>query len=192
MNTTNPLTQTKEWRALEKHYEFMRKIHMKELFKDEERFKIFSIEEKSLSMLLDYSKNIITEETIKLLIDLARASSVKKYAMHMYEGEKINWTENRAVLHIALRNISNTKIIVNGKNVMTKINTVLEKMNKFSDDIRTGNWRGATDKKIENVLNIGIGGSDLGPRMVCEALKYYADGPLVQFISNVDQLAAIL
>ncbi len=178
------LIKIKEWKALQKHYIKMQKVHLRDLFKDEKRFEKFSI--KDLSVLLDYSKNIITEETMSLLFNLARTSGVKEYAERMFKGEKINFTENRAVLHIALRNKANTEILVDEKNVMPEINTVLNKMKKFSNSVRIGEWKGATGKKIETVVNIGIGGSHLGPNMICDALKYYADGPHVYFVSNVD------
>ncbi len=178
------LVSSKEWLALEEHYEKMKSVHLKDLFKDAERFKKFSATDRSL--LLDYSKNSITEETMSLLFDLARASGVEEYRQRMFSGEKINWTEKRAVLHIALRNRSNDPIIVDGKDVMPQINAVLEKIKSFSDSVRNGTWLGATGKKITDVVNIGIGGSDLGPKMVCEALKHYADGPKAHFVSNVD------
>lgn len=184
MKSTIPLTKTKQWKKLQKHYKKMKTVHLKELFKDNKRFEKFSI--KDLSILLDYSKNIITEETMDLLIDLALKSGVSEYTQKMFHGEKINFTENRAVLHIALRNRANTEILVDGKDVMPQINTVLDKMKNFSGDVRDGSWKGATDKKIETVVNIGIGGSDLGPKMVCKALKHYADGPQICFVSNVD------
>ena len=186
MNAKGSITKTEEWKALEKHYEQIRHLHIKDLFKDGKRFEKFSIEENSLLLLLDYSKNIVSEETMRLLVDLAKASHVKEHAERMFKGERINWTENRAVLHVALRNRTNTPINVDGQNVMPRINTVLEKMKDFSNDVRSGTWHGATGKTIKNVINIGIGGSDLGPRMVCEALQHYADGPAVQFVSNVD------
>ncbi len=178
------LVSSKEWLALEEHYKKMKSVHLKDLFKDVERFKKFSATYHSL--LLDYSKNSITEETMSLLFDLARASGVEEYRQRMFSGEKINWTERRAVLHIALRNRSNDPIIVDGNDVMPQINAVLEKIKSFSDSVRNGTWLGATGKKITDVVNIGIGGSDLGPKMVCEALKYYADGPKTHFVSNVD------
>ncbi len=178
------LTGSKEWQSLNTHFENIKNTHLKDLFKDDNRFNKFSI--KDSGILLDYSKNIITEETMKLLIELAETSEVKKYAQRMFKGEKINWTEKRAVLHIALRNKGNNEIIVDGKNVMDNINNVLKKMEKFCNDVRNGIWKGFTGKKIKNIVNIGIGGSDLGPKMVCEALKHYADGPKVYFVSNVD------
>lgn len=180
------INRTNQWKALEKHRDDMKGTHIRDLFKDENRFEKFTIRDEKLSVLVDYSKNIITEQTLKLLFNLADASGVKEYAEKMFSGEKINWTENRSALHVALRNRSDREIIVDGKDVMPDINRVLEKMKKFSDDVRSGNRRGATGKRIESIVNIGIGGSDLGPRMVCEALKYYADGPDVYFVSNID------
>jgi len=179
-----PLTETEEWRALQEHYQKMKNIHMKELFKDKNRFEKFSVND--LSILLDYSKNIVTEETMELLFNLAKSSGVKEYAQKMFQGEKINFTEDRAVLHIALRNRVHTEIIVDGNDVMPDINRVLDKMRIFSENVRNGLWKGATGKRIEKIVNIGIGGSDLGPKMVCEALKFYATGPMVYFVSNVD------
>ena len=188
MTDTNviPLERTPEWLALEKHFEDMKNVSLRELFKDTKRFGKLSVREDSVSFLLDYSKNIVTEETMSLLTRLASASGVREYARRMYDGEKINWTEKRAVLHIALRNRSNRPIMVDGKDVMPEIDRVLEKMKRFSISLRSGEWKGITGKRITDVVNIGIGGSDLGPKMVCEALKYYADGPDVHFVSNID------
>ncbi len=182
------LRNQKEWKALENHYQNIKHKHIKNLFKeDDNRFKDFSVENKELSVLLDYSKNIVTQETMHLLFELARKSELKKYINKMFAGEKINWTEDRAVLHTALRDRSGSVIEVDGKNVKEDINAVLSKMKIFSEKVRNGEWKGATGKKIKNVVNIGIGGSDLGPKMVCEALKYYADGgPQLFFVSNVD------
>ena len=180
------LTGTAEWKALERHYEVMKNTNLRGLFNDAGRFGAFSVREDSVSMLVDYSKNLVTQETMKLLFGLARASGVKEYALEMFSGKKINWTEKRAVLHIALRNQSQRPIMQDGNDVMPAINRVLAKMKIFSDDLRRGRWLGATGRKIETVVNIGIGGSDLGPRMVCEALKHYADGPEVVFVSNID------
>lgn len=178
------LTQTKEWSQLQKHYNKIKKLHLKNLFTDPKRFIKFST--RDLSIVLDYSKNRITEQTFELLINLAKASEIRKYAKKMFSGEKINWTEKRAVLHMALRNKSNTPICVDGKDVMPEIIVVLNKMKLFSDNVRHGTWLGATGEKIKSIVNIGIGGSDLGPKMVCQALQHYADGPEVYFVSNVD------
>ncbi len=181
------LIQTKEWKSLQNHYEQkMKSVHLRDLFKDNDRFNKYSIRLENLGILFDYSKNIIDEETKKLLLDLVKASDLKTWTEKIFSGEKINWTEKRAVLHSALRNMSDNSVFVDGKDVMIDIKNVLAKMEKFTDDLRSGKWLGATGKKIKSVVNIGIGGSDLGPRMVCEALKYYADGPAVYFVSNVD------
>ncbi len=180
------LIQTKEWKNLEKHYEKMKSVHLRDLFKDNDRFNKYNIRLENLGILFDYSKNIIDEETKKLLLDLVKASGLKTWTEKIFSGEKINWTEKRAVLHSALRNMSDNPVYVDGKDVMPEIKKVLEKMKNFTEDLRSGKWLGSTGKKITDVVNIGIGGSDLGPRMVCEALKYYADGPRVHFVSNVD------
>jgi len=180
-----PLTETGPWQALEAHYRDIRDDHVRELFAaDPDRFARFSLELEGL--LFDYSKNRIDQTTIRLLCGLARASGVGEAAHAMYSGEKINWTENRAVLHVALRNRANTPILVDGEDVMPRVNAVLEKMRDFSEAVRSGDWRGFTGRAITSVVNIGIGGSDLGPAMICEALTPYCDGPGVRFISNVD------
>ena len=179
------LTETTEWQALQKHYEEIKDVQMRDMFaSDANRFEKFSISLED--MLLDYSKHRINEKTMKLLIDLAKASGVEEAAKKMFSGEKINWTEGRAVLHSALRNRSNTPVYVDGKDVMPDVNEVLAKMKDFSNKVRSGEWKGFTGKKIKAVVNIGIGGSDLGPVMITEALKHYADGPDVYFVSNVD------
>ena len=179
------LPQTAEWQALQKHYESIKDSQMRDMFaKDPERFNKFSL--KLENMLLDYSKNRINEETMKLLVDLAKASGIEEAREKMFTGEKINWTEGRAVLHTALRNRSNKPVMVDGKDVMPDVNAVLAKMKAFCQKVRSGEWKGFTGKKIKNVVNIGIGGSDLGPVMITEALKHYADGPEVYFVSNVD------
>ena len=179
------LPQTAEWQALKKHYETIKDSQMRDMFaKDPERFNKFSL--KLENMLLDYSKNRINEETMKLLVDLAKASGIEEAREKMFTGEKINWTEGRAVLHTALRNRSNKPVMVDGKDVMPDVNAVLAKMKAFCAKVRSGEWKGFTGKKIKNVVNIGIGGSDLGPVMITEALKHYADGPEVYFVSNVD------
>ena len=185
LKTGKTLPQTAEWQALQKHYESIKDSQMRDMFaKDPERFKKFSL--KLENMLLDYSKNRINEETMKLLIELAKASGVEEAREKMFTGEKINWTEGRAVLHTALRNRSNKPVMVDGKDVMPEVNAVLAKMKAFCEKVRSGEWKGFTGKKIKNVVNIGIGGSDLGPVMITEALKHYADGPEVYFVSNVD------
>jgi glucose-6-phosphate isomerase len=180
------LTQSSQWKALSNHYESMKQVHLRELFKDSQRFNNFSITDESLSMVFDYSKNRVSAETMRLLFDLAQASGVKEYARRMFSGDKINWTEKRAVLHTALRNRSKNPVMVDGKDVMPEINRVLGKMKDFTESVRSHAWRGATGKAITGIVNIGIGGSDLGPKMVCEALKYYAKGPEIYFVSNID------
>jgi glucose-6-phosphate isomerase len=181
----NP-TQTSSWKKLAAHYEKMKKVHMRTLFKeDPERFEKFHILFDEI--LFDYSKNIITEETMKLLFELANECRLKDSIELMFTGDKINETEKRAVLHIALRNRTNTPIYVDGENVMPKVNRVLEQMKKFSTDVISGEWKGFTGKRITDIVNIGIGGSDLGPYMVTEALKPYKKPEIqVHFVSNVD------
>ncbi len=179
------LTNTAEWQALSNHYDTIKTQHMRDMFAaDPARFEKFSLQLEDI--LVDYSKHRITEETMRLLFDLAAASGVKEAAGAMFAGEKINWTENRAVLHSALRYRGDKAIIVDGADVMPEVRAVLEKMKAFSHRVRNGDWKGFTGKKIRYVVNIGIGGSDLGPVMICEALKHYADGPEVRFVSNVD------
>jgi glucose-6-phosphate isomerase len=180
------LTHSPQWKALESHAGEMKKVHLRDLFDDRSRFEKMSIDNRDLEILLDYSKNIATEKTLALLHDLAASTGVTEKAAAMFSGEKINWTEDRAVLHIALRNRSNTPVLVDGRDVMPAINDVLVKMERFSKSVRSGSWKGATGKPITDVVNIGIGGSDLGPVMVCTALQHYADGPGVHFVSNVD------
>lgn len=187
---SSSLTQCPEFSALKSHYEAASKLHMRDLFaKDPKRFEKFSaqIDTKDGTILVDYSKNIITDETMKLLMNLAKARGVETLRQKMFSGEKINFTEDRAVLHIALRNRSNKPIMVDGMNVMDDVNRVLTQMRKFTEDVRSGSWKGYTGKPITDVVNIGIGGSDLGPLMVTEALKPYGkDGLHVHFVSNID------
>lgn len=183
------LTEKPEWKDLQEHYEKAKEWHMRQMFsEDPERFDFFSLhlDTPEGPLLLDYSKNIIQKETLDLLCKLAKACDVTGMRDKMYIGEPINFTENRAVLHIALRNRSNLPIFVKGEDVMPEVNAVLNKMKNFCWQVRTGDWRGYTGKAITDVVNIGIGGSDLGPVMVTQALKYYADGPNVHFVSNID------
>ena len=182
---TNP-TRTKSWRNLTAHYQKIAPLHMKDLFAaDPERFKKFSFRHRDI--LVDCSKNRITEETIGLLCGLAEEVGVKQAIDSMFNGEKINATENRAVLHVALRNLTDAAIVVDGHDVMPEVNAVLQKIKRFSEKIRAGKWKGYTGKKITDIVNIGIGGSDLGPVMVTEALAPYGHKDLaVHFISNVD------
>jgi glucose-6-phosphate isomerase len=180
-----PLTETAPWKALEEHHREICDVHLRDLFADDaERFGRFSLELDGL--LFDYSKNRIDDKTVELLVDLARASGVGDAARAMFSGEKINWTEGRAVLHVALRNRTGTAVEVDGEDVMPGVNAVLDKMAEFSESVRSGRWRGFTGRRITAVVNIGIGGSDLGPAMICEALRPYCDGPIVRFVSNVD------
>ena len=183
------VNKTKAWKKLENHYKHLRKVEMKDMFAfDEDRAKKFSINLEQ--MYLDYSKNRINERTMKLLMTLARESGLEEKIKAMFAGEKINVTEKRAVLHVALRNRSNKPILVDGKNVMPQVNDVLAKMKKFSDAVRFGEFKGYTGKKLTNIVNIGIGGSDLGPFMACEALrKYWAKDINCYFISNIDGTA---
>ena len=185
LKNTNP-TQTKSWKKLKTHFQEIKSIQMKDLFKkDSQRFEKFSL--KFEDILVDFSKNIITEETLKLFLELAEEVDLKDAIEKMFSGEKINETENRAVLHTALRNRSNNPVFVDGKDIMPDVNTVLEQMKKFSEKIISGEWKGYSGKTISDIVNIGIGGSDLGPVMVTEALKHYKKPHIdAHFVSNVD------
>ncbi|MGD8654023.1 MAG: glucose-6-phosphate isomerase [Desulfobacterales bacterium] len=181
----NPTT-TKSWQNLCRHYEKMKDLHMRTLFaEDPRRFDKLSI--RFNDMIVDYSKNRITEETLKSLIALAEECDLSKAIDSMFAGKKINETENRAVLHTALRNRDNAPVMVDGQDVMPQVNAVLKQMEDFSNQVIAGDWQGYTGKKITDIVNIGIGGSDLGPLMVTEALRPYAKENInVQFVSNVD------
>ncbi|MGD1969214.1 MAG: glucose-6-phosphate isomerase [Desulfobacterales bacterium] len=181
----NPTT-TKSWQNLCRHYEKMKDLHMRTLFaEDPRRFDKLSI--RFNDMIVDYSKNRITEETLKSLIALAEECDLSKAIDSMFAGKKINETENRAVLHTALRNRDNAPVMVDGQDVMPQVNAVLKQMEDFSNQVIAGDWQGYTGKKISDIVNIGIGGSDLGPLMVTEALRPYAKENInVQFVSNVD------
>ena len=180
------LTQSPAWRALVEHQRSVEKLHLRDLFnEDSERAERFTLQLGNL--LLDYSKNRITDETIELLVSLARETGVEQLCEQMFAGEAINLTEQRAVLHTALRNRSNNPVLVDGSDVMPAVNTVLTQMRDFSKEIRNGGWTGYSGERIQDVVNIGIGGSDLGPLMVCEALKAYQHPDLkLHFVSNVD------
>ena len=180
------LTEPTEWRDLESHFQQIQHVHLKELFRgDPLRANKFTLN--GLGLYVDFSKNRITEKTVQLLVKLAKAAGLKDAIKEMFEGKRINKTENRPVLHIALRNRSNRPIYVNDRDVMPDVNAVLEKMADFSHRVRTGKWKGFTGKRIKNIVNIGIGGSDLGPAFACEALRYYSDRNLnVSFVSNVE------
>jgi glucose-6-phosphate isomerase len=181
-----PLTQRAAWKALETHYQQVRNVTLRSLFSDDpQRASRFSIE--AAGLFLDYSKNRITEETRKLLLQLAKESGLEERRDAMFRGEKINITEKRAVLHVALRAPEGETILVDGQDVVPEVHSVLDKMSSFSNRVRSGEWKGHTGKRIRNVINIGIGGSDLGPVMAYEALKHYSDRSMVfRFVSNVD------
>ena len=183
--TINP-TETTAWKKLEAHFTTVEDLHLKDLFVDDaQRFSTFSLQLENI--LVDYSKNRITQETIDLLIELANECGLQEAIDAQYTGKSINATEHRAVLHVALRNQSNKAIHVNGENVMPLVNEALEKVKQFSNRVISGEWKGHTGKAITTIVNIGIGGSDLGPVMVTEALKPYQKEHLsVHYVSNVD------
>jgi glucose-6-phosphate isomerase len=174
------------WRALEDHYEAMRARHLRDLFADDPtRGERMTAE--AAGVFLDYSKNRIDDETVGLLVQLAEESGLRERIDAMFRGEKINVTEHRAVLHVALRAPRGASIVVDGKNVVPDVHAVLDKMAEFANRVRGGQWKGHTGKRIRNVINIGIGGSDLGPVMAYEALRYYSDRAMTfRFVSNVD------
>ncbi|HMP99579.1 MAG TPA: glucose-6-phosphate isomerase [Cyclobacteriaceae bacterium] len=184
MKNINP-TQTIAWKKLSEHYGEMKKLHMRDLFaNDPHRFKNFHL--KFEDILVDFSKNSINQETIQLLIDLANECQLHDAVEAMFKAAPINQTEKRAVLHVALRNRANTPVYVEGEDVMPEVNRVLEQMRVFSGKIIDGTWKGYTGKSITDIVNIGIGGSDLGPLMVCEALRPYHTHIKTHFVSNVD------
>jgi glucose-6-phosphate isomerase len=181
-----PPTKRKAWEALRAHYQKIQKSHLRELFaEDPKRGERLTVE--AAGIFLDYSKNRITDETLKLLVDLAEESGLRAHIDAMFRGDKINFTEKRAVLHVALRAPQGASILVDGENVVPLVHAVLDKMTEFSNRVRSGEWKGYTGKPIRNVINIGIGGSDLGPVMAYEALKHYSDRTRTfRFVSNVD------
>ena len=181
-----PLTQRKAWIALKAHAKQMQSTQLRQLFdEDPKRAEKFTVE--AIGLYLDYSKNRVIEKTMKLLLDLARESGLAARMEAMFSGEKINITENRAVLHVALRAPKDASILVDGKNVVPEVHAVLDKMASFCDRVRSGAWKGHTGKRIRNVINVGIGGSDLGPVMAYEALKHYSERSMTfRFVSNVD------
>jgi glucose-6-phosphate isomerase len=181
-----PLTQHPAWKALDEHYQKIQSLHLRTLFADDpRRGERFAAE--AVGIYLDYSKNRITDETMRLLLELAESSGLRERIDAMFQGEKINVTEKRAVLHVALRAPKEQSIIVDGENVVPEVHAVLDRMADFADRVRSGVWTGYTGKRIRNIVNIGIGGSDLGPFMAYEALKYYSDrGLTARFVSNVD------
>jgi glucose-6-phosphate isomerase len=181
-----PLTKLKAWKALGAHYENVQKLHLKKLFADDpKRGQRLTLD--AVGIFFDYSKNRVNDQTLKLLLQLAEESHLRARIDAMFRGEKINVTENRAVLHVALRAPEGVSIVVDGENVVPQVHAVLDKMASFSDRVRSGEWKGHTGKRIRNVINIGIGGSDLGPVMAYEALKHYSDRTMTfRFVSNVD------
>ena len=185
-SNVTPLTQRPAWRALEEHYQSARNLHLRALFaQDPRRGERFAAE--ALGIYLDYSKNRVTDETLRLLLDLARSSGLRERIDAMFRGDKINTTEGRAVLHVALRAPRGRSILVDGVDVVPEVHAVLDRMAEFARRVRGGSWTGHTGRRIRNVINIGIGGSDLGPVMAYEALKHYSDREMTfRFVSNVD------
>ena len=181
-----PLVTRSSWKALERHHQEVRSLHLKSLFAaDPDRGKRMTAE--AAGLFLDYSKNRVTDQTLDLLVELAREAGLQARIEAMFRGDAINTTERRPVLHIALRAPKGATIVVNGENVVPQVHAVLDRMAAFSDRIRDGRWTGHTGKRIRNILNIGIGGSDLGPVMAYEALKHYSDRAMTfRFISNID------
>jgi glucose-6-phosphate isomerase len=184
--TIKPLTKRETWKSLTEHSKQIKKLHLRELFaQDPKRGDRFSIE--AAGLFLDYSKNRITEATLKLLVQLAQESGLRARIDAMFAGERINVTENRAVLHVALRAPQGASIILGGKNVVDEVHEVLDRMSAFANRVRSGEWKGHTGKPVRNIVNIGIGGSDLGPVMAYEALRHYSERRLTfRFVSNVD------
>jgi glucose-6-phosphate isomerase len=184
--STIPLTQRPEWQALTQHYEKIKDVHLRQLFAgDAKRGERFAVEDAGL--YLDYSKNRINDDTVQLLLALAEACELRQRIDAMFRGEKINLTENRAVLHVALRAPRDQSIILDGEDVVPKVHEVLDRMAAFADRVRSGAWKGQSGKPVRNVVNIGIGGSDLGPVMAYEALQHYSRRDLTfRFVSNVD------
>jgi len=183
---TESITPTFAWQALDSHYEAVRKLHLRKLFADDpnrgERLSVSAI-----GVYMDYSKHRITDKTLRLLLQLAEESGLRSKIDAMFRGDKINVTEQRAALHVALRTPKGKSIFVDGEDVVLNVHAVLDKMADFSEQIRTGEWKGYTGKRIRNIVNIGIGGSDLGPVMAYEALRFYSQRDLVfRFISNID------
>ncbi len=181
-----PLANRPAWKSLQSHYQAMRHVHLRQLFaEDPQRGRRMTAE--AVGVLLDYSKNRITPETLDLLVQLAEESGLTARIEAMFRGEKINVTEQRAVLHVALRAPRGASIVVDGENVVPLVHAVLDKMTDFARRVRSGQWTGYTGRRIRNVVNIGIGGSDLGPLMAYEALRYYSDRSMAfRFVSNID------
>jgi glucose-6-phosphate isomerase len=182
----SPLTERKAWKALEAHYKNVRELHLRKLFEDDPK-RGERMTADAMGLYLDYSKNRVTDDTLKLLLQLAEESGLRGRIEAMFRGEKINTTENRAVLHVALRAPKGASMILDGENVVPAVHAVLDKMADFSNRVRSGAWKGHRGKRIRNVINIGIGGSDLGPVMAYEALKHYSERTMTfRFVSNVD------
>ena len=181
-----PLTERRAWKALTAHHKKVKELHLRDLFaEDPKRGERMTAE--AVGLFLDYSKNRVNDETIKLLLQLVEESGLRARIDAMFRGEKINITEKRAVLHVALRTPRGVSVVVDGENVVPQVHAVLDRMAEFSDRVRSGAWKGHTGKRIRNVINIGIGGSDLGPVMAYEALKHYSDRAMTfRFVSNVD------
>jgi glucose-6-phosphate isomerase len=184
--TTSAATEQLAWKALEAHYKKVRRMHLRKLFADDPK-RGERLAAQAVGLYLDYSKNRITDETLRLLFELAEESGLRARIDAMFGGEKINITEKRAVLHVALRAPKGASIVVDGTNVVPQVHAVLEKMADFSTRVRSGSWKGHTGKRIRNVINVGIGGSDLGPVMAYEALKHYSERSMTfRFVSNID------
>ena len=182
----SPITERAAWKALAEHYQQVSKLHLRKLFADDPgRGERMTVE--AMGIYLDYSKNRITDQTLKLLVQLVHESGLRGRIDAMFRGERINITENRAVLHVALRAPRDESIVVEGRNVVPQVHAVFDKMAGFSDRVRNGSWKGHTGKRIRNVINIGMGGSDLGPVMAYEALRHYSErGMTFRFVSNID------
>ena len=186
MSDTTSLTQRPAWQALAAHYQQIKDVQLRTLFaQDAQRGERFTLE--ALGLYLDYSKHRITAETVQLLVNLATDCGLRERIDAMFRGDKINLTENRAVLHVALRAPRDAQIFVDGKDVVPEVHAVLDKMTEFANRVRSGEWKGYTGKRIRTIVNIGIGGSDLGPVMAYEALRHYSTRDLTfRFVSNVD------
>jgi glucose-6-phosphate isomerase len=183
---TVPLTARPAWKALDAHHARMRGVHLRQLFADDPK-RGERLAAEAAGLYLDYSKHRITDETLRLLVALAEEVGLRERIDAMFRGEKINVTEQRAVLHVALRALPDQSIVVDGKNIVPDVHAVLDRMEDFSGSVRSGAWKGHTGKRIRNVINVGIGGSDLGPVMAYEALRHYSDRNMTfRFVSNVD------
>ncbi len=184
--TTRPIAKRQAWKDLQTHYKKVKELHLRQLFADDlKRGERLTAE--AVGLFLDYSKNRITDETLQLLFRLAEESGLRGRIDAMFRGDKINLTEKRAVLHVALRAPRDASIVVDGENVVPKVHAVLDRMADFANRVRSGEWKGRTGNRIRNVVNVGIGGSDLGPVMAYEALKYYSDRAMTfRFVSNID------